>query len=142
MKWRLIKKYGRKRKMDNFDERKKKELFEKASEKQLAYAKRTLLLVFLLIGAIILIMGLILIFCNVQDEEGFLVGIVFAPLGAFLMLLGLILRIALPRSYSYESYKKRMEKYGCYMNTYDMYITIELLEERIKELEKKVQELE
>ena len=101
--------------MDNFSERKKKELFEKVSEKQLKYAKKTMLLIFVLIGAVFLIMGLVLIACNVRDEEnGVLVGIIFAPIGAFFMILGLTLRFAVPRTYNYENYKKRMEKYGYY----------------------------
>ena len=129
--------------MSSIDERKKKELFEKVSEKQLKYAKKTMLLIFILIGAIFLIMGLVLIACNVRDgENGILVGIVFAPIGAFFMLLGLTLRFAMPKIYNYENYKKRMEKCGCYVSTYDMYITVTLQEERIAELEKKVKELE
>lgn len=129
--------------MDNFSERKNKELFEKVSEKQLKYAKKTMLLIFVLIGAIFLIMGLVLIACDIRDaENGVLVGIIFAPLGAFFMILGLTLRFAVPKTYNYENYKKRMEKYGYYVSTYDMYITVALQEERIAELEKKVKELE
>ena len=88
-------------------------------------------------------MGLVLIACDIRDaENGVLVGIIFAPLGAFFILLGLTLRFAVPRTYNYENYKKRMEKYGYYVSTYDMYITVALQEERIAELEKKVKELE
>lgn len=129
--------------MDNFSERKNKEFFEKVSEKQLKYAKKTMLLIFILIGAMFLIMGLVLIACNVRDEEnGVLVGVILAPIGAFFILLGLALRFVVPKAYNYENYKKRMEKYGYYVSTYDMYITVALQEERIAELEKKVKELE
>ena len=55
--------------MDDFSERKNKELFEKVSEKQLKYAKKTMLLIFVLIGAIFLIMGLVLIACDIRDAE-------------------------------------------------------------------------
>ena len=96
-----------------------------------------------LAASLFLIMGLVLIAYDIRDaENGVLVGIIFAPIGAFFMILGLTLRFAVPKTYNYENYKKRMEKYGYYVSTYDMYITVALQEERIAELEKKVKELE
>lgn len=115
--------------MDDFSERKNKELFEKVSEKQLKYAKKTMLLIFVLIGAIFLIMGLVLIACDIRDaENGVLVGIIFAPLGAFFILLGLTLRFAVPRTYNYENYKKRTKK--GYYSTFDMEVAFIMQKER------------
>lgn len=128
--------------MDSFNEEKKKALFEKISEKQLKYVKKTMLIIFALIGAIFLVMGLVLIACNVRDvESDILVGTVFVPIGAFFILLGVIIRLVTPKMYNYENYKKRIAKYG-YYSTFDLYITLALSEERIAELENKLRELE
>ncbi len=122
-------------------ERKEKEMFEKVSKKQLKASKTAITAVFCVIGGIFLVMGVILLMLGVVDEEGFMVGTVFAPMGAFFLLLGLILNITLPKSYNYEAYKKRMDKYGV-QNLYDQNVATALLAARIDELEKKVEELE
>ena len=122
-------------------EKKEKEKFEEVTKKQLKGARTALTSVFCIMGGIFLVMGIVLLALGIVDEEGFQVGIVFAPMGLFFMILTVILNLTLPKSYSYEAYKKRLEKFGA-QNYYDQSVATALLDARVKELEERVEELE
>lgn len=129
-------------------EKKEKERFEKLSAKQLKMSRKIMLLIFGMIGGIFLILGIIFLLCDVTDNEtGINIGVIFAPIGAFYILLGAIIGAVLPKSYNYEKYKKRIEKYGAY-NYYDISSVVslyqaktEMLEERVTALEDEVRRL-
>lgn len=119
----------------------KKEQFEEISEKTQRYTKRTLLLVFGIIGVIFLILALIFFLCDVRDEEGTVMSLIFAPMGGFYVLVGLILYAVLPNRANYEKYEKRYRRFGM-MSTYDMVVELQMLREEVNELQKKVKALE
>lgn len=116
-------------------ESRKKEIFENSMQKQAKLAKRTLLIVFSILGGVFLTLGLIFGF---TIELEFLI---FTGAGAFFILLGVILFFAIPEKYNYKKYEARMEKIG-YMTNYELKAQTEFLQTQIDELEQRVKELE
>lgn len=118
----------------------KKELYEKAYAKQMKYVKQMLCAVFIVIGLIFSVIGIILLVEKVVDEEGFMLGKVFLPMGIIFILLALSF-LFIPVKGNYEKYKKRTEKYG-FIEFYDVSIKLTMLDENCKTLEKRIEELE
>lgn len=120
----------------------RKELFEQTTGKQLRVAKKILLLVYGILGAVFLILALILFLLDVRDpENGIPIAAIFAPIGGFFLLVGIILYAVMPRKMNYEKYEKRCEKYGV-QNIYSISAELSLLREQVKELEEKITALE
>lgn len=112
-----------------------KEKYISAYKKQAKLAKKILLSVFLCMGFIFVIIGILL---GLLIEKDFFA---FAILGLFLIILGLILFFIIPENVNYEKQVKRMDKYG-YVNIYHMNARIQELSYIIEELEKKNKILE
>lgn len=119
---------------------KEKELYEQIYAKQMKYVKKVLCAVFIVIGLVFSVIGLILLIEKVVDEEGFMVGTVFLPMGIFFILFALPFLFMRAKG-NYERYKKRTEKYG-FIESYDTNIKLAMLDEKCKELEKRIEELE
>lgn len=111
-------------------------------QKQNRTFRRSFLLIFGGIGLIFAVMGSVLWICGVQDEDGFMPGIFFTAFGLFFILIGAIVFLCTKKGNwnSYERYLARCEKQG-YLNSNDLYVTIELQEKRIEALEQKIAQL-
>lgn len=131
--------------MDYFDmdekkskEARAKEKFEEYSEKQMRISKKVLLCVFSPMGGFFIGFGLVL--CLVLESYEFLV---FIVMGAFFLLLGVIFYLVLPKKMNYETYKRRVNRYG--MGAYsivELDAKIANLEEDNEELKRNIKELE
>ncbi len=118
-----------------------KELYEQAYKKQSRFAKKVILTVFGIIGAVFSILGVILLAAGVHDEDGTLVGAIFLPMGLVLIAIAVVIYFTMPDKGNYERYKKHIEKYG-YGNSYETFAAIEMLVKKNEELEKRVKKLE
>lgn len=118
-----------------------KEIFERITQKQMKYSKKTFRLIFGIIGGLFAVAGIVMLALGMPEGEDFNPGLIFLPMGAFYLLLGTILSLTLPRSLSYERYKKRIERSGT-IDYYQMYVMLQLQEEKIKELEERTANLE
>lgn len=125
-------------------DQKEKEIYEKVTEKQYKYASKVFLLVFGIIGLIFLLVGIITLALGVTDEEGFLVGIIFAPMGGFFLLMGLVIFLIFKKTANYAFYKRNREKYMnsnpyfCQYGVIELMAKVEVLTERVEELEAKL----
>ncbi|MCM1131388.1 MAG: hypothetical protein NC310_04360 [Roseburia sp.] len=124
---------------DKLEEEKYQELYQK----QMRISRRALLALFLPIGLVFLIFGIV--FLSVREFEG---GFTLLGVGFFLSLLGVILYFVLPKKGNYERYKKITKNRGG-INLFDISISVGILEVRVKNLElenqalkRKVEELE
>lgn len=115
-------------------EQQEREIYEQSYTKQAKLSKRTLLIVFGLLGLLFLAGGIVLLSLGIEP------GLIFVLLGGVFLLIAIICAFipVKPTPASYDKFKSRTSKYGYYMNSYDLTIKIEMLEKRVEELEKQV----
>lgn len=124
-------------------EAKKKKIYEEECSKIYKVLRITFLSLFIGIGFLFAILGIIFIIVfNDYESDEFIGGIIFLGLGLFFVVLGLILFFAIPKNANYERFKKRIQSGKFIMSSYDLAINVRMLSTEVEELEVKNKELE
>ena len=139
--------------MDYFEEQEAKarekleeEKYQELYQKQARISRIALLLVFLPMGLIFVIIGIVFLLAS-SESDAEAVG-VFIGCGVTFLLLGVIFYFVIPKKGNYQRYNALVAKRGG-LNIFDLSIRVSLFEERIKYLElenqsltKRIEELE
>ena len=131
--------------MDYFEEQEAKarekleeEKYQELYQKQARISRIALLLVFLPMGLIFVIIGIVFLLAS-SESDAEAVG-VFLGCGVTFLLLGVIFYFVIPKKGNYQRYKALVAKRGG-LNIFDLSIRVSLFEERIKYLESENQSL-
>ena len=135
--------------MEDFDfekterERREKENYIKATQKQRQRTSKVLFICFLIMGIIYISLGTILFTVLQEENDSLIVGIVIFCIGIIFIILSLLAKFIVTKSASYEKYKKTVDKYGYgYGNSNNAGIEVYNLKEENKELRERVESLE
>ena len=128
--------------MDIFEEKEKekkeKKVFEENFSRQLKIFRISFCTSFLAVGAVLLIMGIIML--NIEQLASY----VLIPLGGFFVLIAIIanaITMAIKPDKVYEKYKNDFKESKPIMNTSQISLRILMLETKVKELEEEVERL-
>ncbi|MDE5714886.1 MAG: hypothetical protein K2I42_02015 [Anaeroplasmataceae bacterium] len=119
--------------------------FEDRVKKQFNLSKKIILAIFLPIGLLFLLLGVIFLLTSTESAENEF-GIMFIIFGGVFLLIAILFYLFLPKTFKYEDYLKRKGKY--YSNFYYAYnifeldVKVELLEEQNMMLNHKIEQLE
>ncbi len=105
------------------------QIFNETYKKQAEKARKTSGIIFGVMGAVFLLLGIVLVF-TLDDE----IGLVYCILGAVLLFIALLFAVLIPKNYNYGKYKTRVNNYGG-INIYEILARLNVLEKRVNELE-------
>ena len=121
------------------EEKNNKKIFKEAFERNLKIVRLVLPIVFSLIGALLLILGVVLLLT--VDK---IAGIVLLSIGGLYVLVAIILILVLSNINSdkaYERYQKRVSSGRPIYNTNDMSLRLLMLEKKVSALEEEIESL-
>lgn len=133
---------------EEIDQEHLKTKFEERINKQYKYSRKIFLSVFLPIGLIFIFFGILFFVITIGEDstnDDNIMAIIFFSMGGIFILIAILFYFCMPRSYTYETYLKRKEKYFSMYYGHaiiELEAKIELLEESKEELENKVNQLE